>query len=120
MGRLLDLYAHRREGQPLGADEFVISAEEKMTVQASRLIHPAIAAVPEQAMKVEHKHESRRAVAYIASWDVHRAPVFGRCEESGGGGSFDPPVKQVMTQETYRKARPVFWIADNGSSHRCM
>jgi DDE superfamily endonuclease len=42
----------------------------------------------------------------------------GRCERKTGIVPFDRLVAQVMEQEPYRSARRVFWIVDNGSSHR--
>jgi len=44
--------------------------------------------------------------------------VFGRCEQSTGINPFDRLVDQVMTTEPYATARRVFWVVDNGSSHR--
>jgi transposase len=44
--------------------------------------------------------------------------VFGRCEPKTGKAAFGRLVDQVMDQEPYRSARRVFWIVDNGSSHR--
>lgn len=117
-GRILDLYARRWQGQPLRKDEFVISADEKTSIQARQRIHSTVAPAPGQAMKVEHEYERRGAVAYIAAWDIHRAKVFGRCEDSSGIAAFDRLVDQVMTQPPYRQARRVFWVVDNGSSHR--
>jgi len=35
-----------------------------------------------------------------------------------GIAPFDRLVDQVMTQPSYAEARRVFWIVDNGSSHR--
>src|SRR6266704_2099413 len=58
------------------------------------------------------------AWAYLAAWDVHRAKLFGRCEHKTGIAPFERLVAQVMRQQPYRSARRVFWIADNGSSHR--
>ena len=49
---------------------------------------------------------------------MHRARVFGRCEVTTGIVPFDRLVAHVMRQEPYRSARRVFWITDNGSSHR--
>jgi hypothetical protein len=49
---------------------------------------------------------------------VHRAKVLGRCELTTGIIPFDRLVAQVMGQSPYREARRVFWIMDNGSSHR--
>lgn len=47
-----------------------------------------------------------------------RAIVFGACEQTTGIEAFHRLVDNVMTQEPYRSARRVFWITDNGSSHR--
>ena len=44
--------------------------------------------------------------------------MFGRSERRGGIEPFDRLVAQVMTEEPYASARRVFWIVDNGSSHR--
>jgi hypothetical protein len=54
----------------------------------------------------------------LAAWDVHRARLFGRCEDSTGIAPFDRLVEQVMAVEPYRSARRVFWITENGSAHR--
>jgi transposase len=69
-------------------------------------------------MKVEPEYERCGAWAYIAVMDVHRAKFFGRCERKTGIAPFDRLVDQVMSQPPYNQARRVFWIVDNGSSHR--
>lgn len=117
-GRLLDLYEGVWQDEPLRDDEFVLSADEKTSIQARARIHASQAARPGHAMKVEHEYERRGAWAYLAAWDVHRAKVFGRCEAQSGIAPFDRLVEQVMEQPPYKSARRVFWIVDNGSSHR--
>jgi len=117
-GRVLDLYAGVWEDQPLSADDFVLSADEKTSIQARARIHPTLPPASHRPMKVEHEYERRGAWAYLAAWDVHRAKVFGRCEHQSGIGPFDRLVEQVMARAPYRQARQVFWIVDNGSSHR--
>ena len=117
-GRILDLYERVWEGQPLRADEFVISADEKTSIQARRRCHPTLPPAPGSVMKVEHEYERAGAWAYLAALDVHLARLFGRCERTTGIVPFDRLVKQVMTTSPYREARRVFWIVDNGSSHR--
>jgi hypothetical protein len=67
---------------------------------------------------VEHEYERRGALAYLAAWDVHHARLFGRCEPTTGIEPFGRLVEQVMTTEPYASARRVFWVVDNGSSHR--
>jgi hypothetical protein len=117
-GRVLDLYERKWNGRSFGKKVFVISADEKTSIQARARIHPTAPPRPGQPMKVEHEYERRGAWTYLAAWDVHRAKVFGRCESNGGIAPFDRLVDQVMTQSPYREARLVFWIVDNGSSHR--
>ena len=117
-GPILDLYAGRWQGRRLRRDEFVVSADEKTSIQARRRIHPGTPPRPGRAARVEHEYERAGALAYLAAWDVHRARVFGRCEARTGIGPFERLVEQVMNQEPYRSARRVFWVVDNGSSHR--
>jgi transposase len=117
-GPVLDLYACRWDGQPLWADEYVLSADEKTSIQARRRLQPTLPPGPHQPARVEHEYERQGAVQYLAAWDVHRAVVFGRCEPKTGKAAFGRLVDQVMDQEPYRSARRVFWIVDNGSSHR--
>src|SRR5579859_3152526 len=117
-GPVLDLYACRWQGQPLWVDEYVLSADEKTSIQARRRLQPTLPPGPYQAARVEHEYERQGAIQYLAAWDVHRARVFGRCERKTGKAAFCRLVDQVMDQEPYRSARRVFWIVDNGSSHR--
>jgi hypothetical protein len=69
-------------------------------------------------MRVNHEYQRGGALAYLAAYDVHRAKVFGRCEPKTGIVPFMNLVTQVMTTEPYANAKRVFWIVDNGSSHR--
>src|SRR5713101_7885400 len=55
-GRLLDLYAREWDGNPLKDDEFVISADEKTSIQARRRKHPTHACRPRTGMRVEHEY----------------------------------------------------------------
>jgi hypothetical protein len=116
--RVLDLYARRFDDTPLRPDEFVISADEKTSIQARVRKHNTAPAASGQPMRVEHEYARGGALAYLAAWDVHHAKVFGRCEATTGIDPFDRLVEQVMTNEPYASARRVFWVVDNGSSHR--
>ena len=111
-------YEGRWEGEPLSEADFVISTDEKTSIQACRRRHPTLAPAPRRSMRVEHEYVRRGAWAYLAAWDVHRAKIFGRCERKTGITPFGRLLRQVMRQEPYRSARRVFWIMDNGSSHR--
>jgi transposase len=117
-GVVLDLYARVFGGVPLGEGEYVISADEKTSIQARCRCHPTLPPAQARAMRVEHEYERRGALAYLAAWDVHHARLFGRCEPTTGIAPFDRLVAQVMTAEPYASAARVFWVVDNGSSHR--
>ena len=116
--RVLDLYQGLWEGPPLGPGDYVISADEKTSIQARIRLHPTLPPQPKETMRVEFEYERGGALAYLAAWDVRRAKVFGRCEQTTGIEPFGRLVQQVMEQEPYRSAARVFWIVDNGSSHR--
>ena len=116
--RVLDLYAGIWEGEPLGQGDYVICADEKTSIQARCRCHPTLPPGKARAMRVEHDYRRGGALAYLAAWDVHRGQVIGRCEDTTGIAPFSRLVEQVMTAEPYASARRVFWIVDNGSSHR--
>ena len=116
--RVMDLYARTWQGEPIGEDEYVVSADEKTSIQARCRCHPTLAPGKARAVRVNHEYERGGALAYLAAYDVHQARVFGRCEPTTGIVPFMNLVEQVMTQEPYASAKRVFWIVDNGSSHR--
>lgn len=116
--RVLDLYQGIWQGSALRSDEFVMSADEKTSIQARCRIHRTLPATTAQCMRVEHEYERLGALNYIAAWDVRHAKIFGRCEAKTGIHAFDGLVNDVMMQQPYASARRVFWIVDNGSSHR--
>jgi transposase len=115
--RVLDLYARIWDGQPLGASDYVICADEKTSIQARCRCHPTLPPGKARAMRVEHDYRRGGALAYLAAWDVHRGLVTGRCEHTTGIAPFSRLAEQVMTAEPYASASRVFWIVDNGSSH---
>jgi transposase len=117
-GRVLDLYERRWQGKKLGHREFVICSDEKTSIQARCRCHPSLAPGRARMMRVNHEYGRGGAVAYLAAYDVARARVFGRCAPSTGIAPFMALVEQVMTCEPYASAKRVFWVVDNGSSHR--
>ncbi len=117
-GRVLDLYAGTWDGEPLRDDDYVVSADEKTSIQARIRRHGSLPAAPGRPPRTEFEYKRGGALQYLAARDVHRAKVFGRCEPTTGIEPFGRLVAQVMTTEPYHSARRVFWVADNGSSHR--
>lgn len=117
-GRVLDLYAGCWQGKPLGSNDHIISADEKTSIQARLRCHPSLSPAPGRPRRVEHEYDRGGALQYLAAWDVQRGYVMGRCEPQTGIAAFGRLVTQVMEQEPYRSAERVFWVVDNGSSHR--
>lgn len=117
-GRVLDLYHGIWQGLPLGRDDFVLSADEKTSIQARCRAHPTYGPRARAPMLVEHEYARAGALVYLAAWDVRRAQLYGRCEPRNGIVAFDRLVADVMTKEPYASARRVFWVVDNGTSHR--
>jgi hypothetical protein len=116
--RILDLYHRIWDGKPLMEDEFVLSADEKTSIQARARRHVTYPAQPGSPMKVEHEYKRCGAWAYIAALDVHRVKLFGFCNQNSGIIPFDQLVDHIMNQSPYKKAKRVFLIVDNGSAHR--
>ena len=115
---ILDLYERRWRRKPLSENEFVISADEKPSIQCRRRKYPTTPPAPGRPMRIEHEYFREGAWTYIAAWDVHRAKVFGCCVPKVGIVPFDQLVDTVMKQKPYRNAKRVFWIVDNASIHR--
>lgn len=115
---ILDLYQGRWQGERLGLSDYVISSDEKTSIQARIRCADTLPPGPGRVRRVEHEYERGGALQYLAGWDVQRGVVTGRCEASTGIEPFGRLVKQVMEQEPYRSAQRVFWVVDNGSSHR--
>src|SRR5512132_746884 len=117
-GPILDLYAGRWQGEPLGPKDHILSADEKTSIQARRRCHPALPPAPGRAAYMENEYKRGGALQYLAAWDVRRGYVMGRCEPTTGIVPFGRLVNQVLAEEPYRSGERLFWIVDNGSSHR--
>ena len=114
---MLDLYARRWEGRPLGPDDYVISSDEKSQLQALRRRHRGQPPAPGRTRRVRVRVPPR--------W--HPGLLRRLRRPSGPGTRPDRPqdryrtlrdlVAHVMTTRTICLARRVFWVVDNGSSH---
>jgi hypothetical protein len=117
-GPILDLYAGRWHEQPLGPNDYVLSMDEKTSIQARGRCHAETPPQPEQTRRIEAEYERHGALQYLAAWDVHRGIVLGRCEKKTGIKPFGLLVDQVLEQKIYADAERLFFVVDNGSSHR--
>ncbi|QYC38770.1 hypothetical protein Nocox_05715 [Nonomuraea coxensis DSM 45129] len=116
--RVLDLYQRIWDGQPLTGNEYVISSDEKTSIQARCRCHPTLPPGSARTMRINHEYDRGGSLAYLAAYDVHHARVIGHCAATTGIVPFMTLVEKVMTTEPYASAKRVFWVVDNGSSHR--
>src|SRR5207245_930627 len=63
-GPILDLYAGRWQGQPLGPKDHILSADEKTSIQARRRCHPALPPAPSRAAYIENESERGGPLQY--------------------------------------------------------
>jgi hypothetical protein len=117
-GPILDLYAGKWQGQYLGPKDHVLSADEKTSIQARIRCHPSLPPASGRPAYIENEYTRGGALQYLAAWDVRRGCVMGRCEPKTGIAPFGRLVNQVLAEEPYRSSERLFWIVDNGSSHR--
>jgi len=117
-GRVVDLYAGLWGDERLDPEDRIISADEKTSIQARVRCHATLGPAPGRRRRVEHEYERGGALQYLAAWDIQEGLVMGRCEAATGIEPFGRLVKQVMARPEYAKASRVFWVVDNGSSHR--
>ena len=102
-GPILDLYAGTWEGQPLGPKDYVLSMDEKTSIQARGRCHEETPPQPKQTRRIEAEYERNGALQYLAAWDVHRGIVLGRCEKKTGIKPFGLLVDQVLEQKSTRR-----------------
>ena len=122
---VLDLYQGYWRDERIDPFDRVISSDEKTSIQARIRIHPTLEPGPGRCRRVEAEYIRGGALQYLAAWDVQQGQVMGRCEAKTGIEPFGRLVRQVMEHPEYRtpcgrcdvRSR-VFWVVDNGSSHR--
>jgi hypothetical protein len=115
-GPILDLYERVWEGAPLGADDYVFSADEKTSIQARRRKQPTLPPASNRPTRVEHEYFRQGAWTCLAAWDVHRAKVFGRCEvkaellRSSRPESRQPSAPQMAQCHPHSHSGPRSWL----------
>jgi len=62
-GRVLDLYSRVWDGSPLGNDEYVISSDEKTSIQARCRCHPTLPPGTSRTMRASHDYDRGGALA---------------------------------------------------------
>lgn len=115
---VLDLYEGYWQGERVDPFDRIISSDEKTSIQARIRCHTTLGPAPGRRRRVEAEYERGGALQYLAAWDVQQGLVMGLCEPRTGIEPFGRLVRQVMERPVYGSADRVFWVVDNGSSHR--
>src|ERR1039457_6967151 len=87
-----------------GNGAYVVSMDEKTSIQARGRTHEEMPPEPEQTRRIESEYERNGALQYLAAWDVHRGMIMGRCEKKTGIEPFGLLVDQVLEQAPYKDA----------------
>jgi hypothetical protein len=77
-GVIFDLYQRLWKGKRLQNDEYVLSTDEKTSIQARSRCQEPLPTAPGRSLRYEHEYERKGALAYLAAWDVGRAKLSGR------------------------------------------
>ncbi|MBI4531974.1 MAG: transposase [Candidatus Latescibacteria bacterium] len=112
----MELYQRPWDGQPVGAKDDGLSADEKSQLQILVREGSTLPPSSHRPIRVEYEYDRRGTVAYLAAMDVAAGTIFGRVDDSTGIVPCKRLVELVMDQEPYASADRVFWIVDNGSS----
>jgi len=115
---VLDLYEGYWQGERLDPFDRILSSDEKTSIQARIRCHATLGPAPGRRRRVEAEYQRGGALQDLAAWDVQQGRVLGRCEAKTGIAPFGRLVQQVMERPAYASADRVFWVVDNGSSHR--
>ena len=115
---VLDLYQGYWQEERLDPLDRIISSDEKTSIQARIRCHTTLPPAPGRRRRVEAEYGRGGALQYLAGWDVQEGLIMGRCEAKTGIAPFGRLVQQVMERPEYHTAARVFWVVDNGSSHR--
>jgi hypothetical protein len=115
---VLDLYEGYWQGERVDPFDRILSSDEKTSIQARIRCHTTLGPASGRRRRVEAEYERGGALQYLAVWDVQEGLVMGRCESQTGIEPFGRLVQQVMGRPEYGSADRVFWVVDNGSSHR--
>ena len=67
----------------MGPKDYVISADEKTSIQARCRCHPTLPPGKARTMRVNHDYHRRGAIAYLAAYEC-TGQIHGRCEDTTG------------------------------------
>lgn len=115
-GPILDLYQGTFEERTLRAREYVLSFDQKTSIQARCRKHAAVAAGVGYPQLVEHEYERQGALNLLACLDVQNGQVWGQCYVRKRRAEVEAFVNELFAREPYASAKRIHFILDNCSS----
>jgi hypothetical protein len=113
---ILDLYQGIFRERTLRAREYVLSFDQKTSIQARHRTAATVGPGCGYPQLVEHEYTREGALNLLACLDVHSGRVFGRCYRRKRRAEVEQFVHELFACEPYCSARRVHFILDNGSS----
>lgn len=114
---VLELYQRCWQGEPLGPQDVVLSADELTQLQALSRSPPTEPPVAGHAGRYEFEYARHGTLCYLAFLDVFAGRVYGETAAQNGIDPFERALTHCLAQERYRDAERVFLIVDNGCAH---
>lgn len=113
---ILDLYQGTFEERALRAREYVLSFDQKTSIQARARRHPSVPPHSGHPQLVEHEYERQGALNLLACLDVQCGRVWGHCYARKRRAETEAFVNELFDREPYASAKCIHFILDNGSS----
>ena len=98
-GPILDLYQGIYEDRTLRAREYVLSFDQKTSIQARQRTHPSVAQQAGHPQLVEHEYDRQGALNLLACLDVHSGQVWGRCYPHKRRAEVEAFVNELCARE---------------------
>jgi len=109
--KICNLYTRR-----LGANEMVLSLDEKTNLQPRPRLSPTLPARPGLPIRLEHEYRRLGALHLFAAFDTRTGWVYGRCSARKRQGEFIEFLKQ-LNKEIPRRISKVHVVLDNVGMH---
>jgi transposase len=115
-GPILELYQGIFEERALRAREYVLSFDQKTSIQARQRKQPSVPPGPGSPQLLEHEYERQGALNLLACLDVHSGQVWGQCYARKRRAEVEAFIDELFAREPYASAKRLHFILDNGSS----
>jgi transposase len=109
---IADLYT-----RPLGADEVVLCADEKTSLQPRPRKSPTLAAQPKRPVRVEHEYGRCGALNLFAAFDTRTGKVYGMTAERKRQAEFIAFLEQ-LDRQIPATVKTVHVVLDNLRMHK--